>query len=104
MGFFRQEHWSGWPFPPEGDLADPGIKPLSLTFLVLAGGFFTTVLPEKPQPNNIVSSKIISSVEFQLIPIYDCMCIYITDSKKTADFIFISLMNDDQFDHSKTYY
>ena len=42
MGFFRQEHWSGWPFPPPGDLADPGIQPLSLMNLALAGGFFTT--------------------------------------------------------------
>ena len=26
----RQEHWSGFPFPPPGDLPDPGIKPKSL--------------------------------------------------------------------------
>ena len=104
MGFFRQEHWSGLPFPPPGDLADPGIKPTSLTFPALAGGFFTTVLPEKPQANNIVSSKIISSVKFQFIPVYDCICMYITDSKKTADLIFIGLMNDDQIDHSIIYY
>ena len=25
----RQEYWSGLPFPPSGDLSDPGIKPLS---------------------------------------------------------------------------
>ena len=27
MGFSRQEYWSGLPFPPPGDLPDPGIKP-----------------------------------------------------------------------------
>ena len=27
MGLFRQEYWSGFPFPPPGDLPDPGIKP-----------------------------------------------------------------------------
>ena len=27
MGFPRQEYWSGWPFPPPGDLPDPGIEP-----------------------------------------------------------------------------
>ena len=32
MGFSRQEHWSGLPFPSPGDLPDPGIKPRSLTF------------------------------------------------------------------------
>ena len=27
MGFPRQKHWSGLPFPSPGDLPDPGIKP-----------------------------------------------------------------------------
>ena len=26
-GFSRQEYWSGLPFPPPGDLPDPGIEP-----------------------------------------------------------------------------
>ena len=29
MGFPKQEYWSGWPFPPQGDLPNPGIKPAS---------------------------------------------------------------------------
>ena len=31
MGFSRQEYWSGLPFPPPGDLPDPGIKLRSST-------------------------------------------------------------------------
>ena len=27
--FSRQEYWSGLPFPPPGDLSDPGIEPVS---------------------------------------------------------------------------
>ena len=27
MGFPRQEYWAGLPFPPPGDLTDPGIEP-----------------------------------------------------------------------------
>ena len=27
MGFSRQEHWSGLPFPSPGHLSDPGIEP-----------------------------------------------------------------------------
>ena len=27
MGFFRQEYWSGLPFPSPGDLPDPRIEP-----------------------------------------------------------------------------
>ena len=45
MEFSRQEYWSGLPFPPPGDLPDPGIKPVSPA---LAGRFFTTVPPGKP--------------------------------------------------------
>ena len=29
MGFSRQEHWSGCPFPPPGDFPEPGIKRVS---------------------------------------------------------------------------
>ena len=29
LGFFRQEYWSGLPFPSPGDLPEPGIKPRS---------------------------------------------------------------------------
>ena len=42
MVFSWQEYWSGLPFPPPGDLPDPGIKPTSLMFPALAGRFFTT--------------------------------------------------------------
>ena len=30
MGFFRQEYWSGLPFPSPGDLPNPGIERGSL--------------------------------------------------------------------------
>ena len=41
MGFPRQEYWSEVPFPPPGDLPDPGIELESLESPVLAGKFFT---------------------------------------------------------------
>ena len=40
MGYSRQEHWIGLPFPSPADLPNLGIKPLSHA---LAGTFFTTV-------------------------------------------------------------
>ena len=43
--FPRQEYWSGLPFPPPGDLHDPGIKPKSLACPAFAGRFFTTEPP-----------------------------------------------------------
>ena len=52
-GFSRQRHWSGLPFPPPGDLPNPGIKPTSLTPAALADRFFPTsatweTLPQQP--------------------------------------------------------
>ena len=42
MGFPRQEYWSGLPFPPPGNLPDPGIVSTSPA---LVGGFFTVEAP-----------------------------------------------------------
>ena len=38
--------WDDISYP--GDLPDPGIEPVSLSSLALAGKFSTTVLPQKP--------------------------------------------------------
>ena len=40
--FSRKEYWNGLPFPPPGDLPEPGIKPMSLMSPALAGRLFTT--------------------------------------------------------------
>ena len=45
MGLPRQEYWSGLPFPPPGDIPDPGIEPIAPA---LAGEFFISVSPGKP--------------------------------------------------------
>jgi len=42
MKIFRQEYWSELPFPPPGDLPDPGIEPMCPA---LSGRFFTTEPP-----------------------------------------------------------
>ena len=49
MGFLRQEYWSGLPFPPPGNLPNPGTESTSPVSPALADGFFTTVPPGKPQ-------------------------------------------------------
>ena len=47
--FSRQEYWSGLLFPPTPeDLPDPGMEPEFLVSSSLAGGFFTTEPPGKP--------------------------------------------------------
>ena len=48
MEFFRQEHWSGLPFPPPGDLPDPGIEPTSLVSPALQVGSLPLEPPGKP--------------------------------------------------------
>ena len=48
MEFSRQEYLTRLPFPTQGDLCNPGIKPASLASPALAGGFFTTLPLGKP--------------------------------------------------------
>ena len=48
MEFSRQEHWSGLPRPPPGDLPNPGIEPGSLVSPALAGGSLPLMPPGKP--------------------------------------------------------
>ena len=51
MGFSRQEYWSGLPFPPPGDLLNPGIKLVSCASpesLALVGRILITGPPGKP--------------------------------------------------------
>ena len=45
MKFSGQEYCSGLPFPPPGELPDPGMEPISSA---LKGGVFTTEPPGKP--------------------------------------------------------
>ena len=40
MGIFRQEYWSGLPFPSPGDLPHPGIEPVSPISQGISGRFF----------------------------------------------------------------
>ena len=47
--FSWQEYWSGLPFSTPGDVFDPGIKPASPECPALAGRFFKTAPPGKPQ-------------------------------------------------------
>ena len=42
MGLSRQEHWSGLPCPPSGNLPYQEMEPMSLMSPALAGGLFTT--------------------------------------------------------------
>ena len=47
VGFSRQEYWRRLPFPPPGDLSNPGIEATSLVSPALASEFFTMVPPGK---------------------------------------------------------
>ena len=43
----QARNWSGLPFPPPGDLPDPGIKPMSPVSPALTGGLLTAAPPGK---------------------------------------------------------
>ena len=52
MAFSRQEYWSGLPFPPPGNLPNPGIEPMSLA---LQADSLPSEPPGKP-PGKAVSN------------------------------------------------
>ena len=45
LKIFKQEYWTGLPFPTPGDLPDQGIEPASLASPALSHGFFITAPP-----------------------------------------------------------
>ena len=47
-GVSRQEYLRGLPFPPPGDLPNPGTEPKRPVSPALAGGFFTSEPPGRP--------------------------------------------------------
>ena len=52
MGFSRQKHWTGLPFPSPGDLPDPGIKP---GFPALQADSLSFEPPGNQPPGNSIS-------------------------------------------------
>ena len=58
MEFSRREYWSRLPCPPPGDLPNPGIEPVSLMSLGVAGGFFTSSATVAPLVKNLPAMQI----------------------------------------------
>ena len=52
-GLSRQEHWSGLPGPPPGDLPNPGITPTVPMSPALASGPLPLAPPRKPFKKHI---------------------------------------------------
>ena len=64
-GFSRQEHWTGLPCPPLGDLPTPGME---LVSPVLQGHSLLTEPPEKPRKLRAV----VKSLTFTFSRIHTC--------------------------------
>ena len=88
MGFPRQEYWSGLSFSYQGDLPDPGIKPMSPP---LAGRFFTTEPPGKlPPPPNYLGADIMHRKRYST-PHFPSKCPFFCHSELTsANLVIIS--------------
>ena len=66
MEFSRQDYWSGLPFPPPGDLPNPGIYS---AFPALVDGFLTTEPPEKP---HLIGLRTKIEILVTLLPVIEC--------------------------------
>ena len=56
MGFFRQEYWSGLPFPSPGNLPNPGVEPGSPALKA-------DTLPSEPPGKSLWSAKPLGKIE-----------------------------------------
>ena len=74
MGFTRQEHWSGFPCPPPGDLPDPGIKPGSPAFQAVGEvAILSRNTEEGPSPHGLFYGKF--SWHLKWLHTYCALCI-----------------------------
>ena len=60
MEFSRQEYWSGVPFPPPGDLPDPGIESRSPALQAVS----LQVEPPGKMPISIIFELIYALIQF----------------------------------------
>ena len=65
MIFFRQESWSGLPYPPPGDPTDSGTQPASLLTPALADGFFTLAPPQTLAPRTFSDTSAESCLQIE---------------------------------------
>ena len=80
MRFSRQEYWSGLPFPPPGDLPDPGIEPGSPAFRQTLYRLSHQGSPDFPTNSVFAAShkflyvifSILFSSKYFLIPVMFC--------------------------------
>ena len=93
MGYSRQEFWSGLPFPPPGDLPDPGIEPASLMSPALAGGFFTSSATWEALAAALDSNKHSGSSECGGLCIFTwvksvCVCVWEREREEVGEKLF----------------
>ena len=71
MGLPRQDYWSGLPFPPPGDLPDPGIEPTSPASSALQADFLPLSHWGSPialvRTSNVMLDKSQASMESQRV-------------------------------------
>ena len=77
LQFFRQEYWSGLPFPSLGNLPSPGMEPVSPA---LAGRFFTTwaTTAKHYDTYECVVKYSKYSTHYDIYRLYSKICIYTT--------------------------
>ena len=62
VGISRQERRNGLPFPPPGDLPDPGVEPKSPAFSsCITGGLFTAEPSNFPLNEPVSSKRVVAS-------------------------------------------
>ena len=95
LGFSRQEYWNGLPFPPPGNLPNPGIESTSLTYPALAGTFFfyhCTTWETHYLYNSLI---LFSFVKYSMMSFLKHLLTWLSNSvyECTLNLVFISLQS-----------
>ena len=67
-------YWIGLPCPPPGNLADPGIEPVSLMYPALEGRFFTTNATWEAHDIEYVSDTYMYNIYSYLLSQWNIQC------------------------------
>ena len=100
MEFSRQEHWSGLPLPPPGDLPDPGIEPASPVSPALQADSLSSEPPGEPNlcivdinSYLVLMSAIFNKLEKQYAQKWKILYIYIYTYKRIYTHIHIYVLS-----------
>ena len=81
------EYWSGLPCLLQGNLPNPGLKPVSLVSPALAGGLFTISANWEANLSEVFQNQHIQNLKHEGIPTHNCLPMFHMSVNSTVSHI-----------------